>query len=200
MSFRTFTLALAATLFILPVAAQAQGTQSEGYKFLEAVRSEKGNDIVEMLNKPGTTVINARSVTSGESALHIVVQNGNAEYLSFLLSRGANPNVRDNDGNTPLLLAAGKGRTDLVEKLLAGKANVNLGNASRETALIRAVQRRDLQMVQTLLTAGADADQVDLSGTSARDYAKRDGRSPAIIKAIDEAPKKPKAAVAGPKF
>jgi ankyrin repeat protein len=200
MSFRTSALALAATLFILPAAAQAQGNQSEGYKFLEAVRSEKGNDIVEMLNKPGTTVINARSVTSGESALHIVVQNGNLEYLGFLLSRGANPNVRDNAGNTPLLLAASKGRNDLVEKLLAGKANVNLGNASRETALIRAVQRRDLQMVQTLLTAGADTDQVDLSGTSARDYAKRDARSPAILKAIEEAPKKPKAAVAGPKF
>lgn len=200
MSSRTSALALAVALFVLPGPARAQGNQSEGYKFLEAVRGEKSNDVIEMLNKPGTTVINARSVTSGESALHIVVQNGNVEYLGFLISRGANPNVRDNAGNTPLLLAASKGRNDLVEKLIAGKANVNLGNASRETALIRAVQRRDLPMVQTLLAAGADPNQVDLSGMSARDYARQDQRSPAMAKAIEEAPKKPKAAVSGPKL
>ncbi len=194
-------IALAATLiFTLPGLASAQ-QQSEGYKFLDAVKNEKGSDVEELLNKPGTTVVNTQSVSNGETALHIVIQNGSATYLAYLLQRGANPNVRDNAGTAPIVLAASRGRNDLVEKLIAGKANVNYGNSNGETALIVAVRRRDLPMIHTLLTAGADPDQADLlSGQSARDYAKLDTRSPAIAKELADAPKARHNAVAGPKF
>ncbi|MDP9086926.1 MAG: ankyrin repeat domain-containing protein, partial [Pseudomonadota bacterium] len=71
-------IALAATLiFTMPGLASAQ-QQSEGYKFLDAVKNEKGSDVDELLNKPGTTVVNTRSVSNGETALHIVIQNGSA--------------------------------------------------------------------------------------------------------------------------
>lgn len=191
---------VAALIATAPGIASAQ-QQSEGYKFLDAVKNEKGNDVEEALNKPGTTVINTRSVSNGETALHIVIQNGSGTYLTYLLSRGANPNVRDNAGTAPIVLAASRGRNDLIEKLIAGRANVNYGNSNGETALIVAVRRRDLAMIHTLLTAGADPDQADLlSGQSAREYAKLDVRSPAVAKELADAPKTKRAAVAGPKF
>ncbi|MEG3125035.1 ankyrin repeat domain-containing protein [Sphingomonas sp. GB1N7] len=191
---------VAALVATAPGIASAQ-QQSEGYKFLDAVKNEKGNDVEEALNKPGTTVINTRSVSNGETALHIVIQNGSGTYLTYLLSRGANPNVRDNAGTAPIVLAASRGRNDLIEKLIAGRANVNYGNSNGETALIVAVRRRDLAMIHTLLTAGADPDQADLlSGQSAREYAKLDVRSPAVAKELADAPKTKRAAVAGPKF
>lgn len=194
-------IALAAALIAaLPGLASAQ-QQSEGYKFLEAVRNEKGSDVEELLSKPGTTVINARSATNGETALHVVIQNGSGVYLTYLLQHGANPNVRDNAGTAPIVLAATRGRNDLIDQLIAGKANVNYGNSNGETALIVAVRRRDLAMIHTLLAAGADPDQADLlSGQSARDYAKLDARSPAVAKELADAPKVKRAAVAGPKF
>jgi len=197
-SFRIAT--TAAFLLAVPTLASAQ-QQSEGYKFLEAVKNEKGSDVEQALNKPGTTVINTRSVSTGETALHIVVENGSETYLTFLLQRGANPNVRDNAGNAPIVMAANKGRNDLVERFIAGKANVNYGNSNGETALIAAVRRRDLSMIQSLLAAGADPDQPDLlAGQSARDYAKLDTRSPAVAKALADAPKAKRAVVSGPKL
>jgi len=87
----------------------------------------------------------------------------------------------------------------VIDLLVRGGANVNLGNGSGETPLIRAVQRRDLSLVRTLLAASADPDQPDrIAGLSARDYAHQDTRTPALAKVIDETPKKPRRAVAGP--
>ena len=199
---RIFGIAVAtAAIGLAAVPAQAQLGQSEGYKFLQAVKDAKGDDVTKMLEKPGSTVINTRDYTSGEGALHIVVRRGDETYLRFLLSRGADPNLKDGKGNTPMMLAANNGEVGLIDILVAAHANVNLANTSGETPLIRAVQQRDMSMVRTLLTAGADPDQADvLAGMSARDYAHQDARSPAIAKLIDETPKKERRAVSGPKF
>lgn len=191
---------LVPVLFSAAVPAAAQ-QQSQGYKFLEAVRKEKGDDVVKMLDEPGQRIVNARDVTTGEGALHIVVKRGDATYLRFLLARGADPNMRDGRGDTPLLLAVQYGQGDLVEVLTAAKANPNLGNGGGETPLIRAVQKRDLALVRTLLAAGANPDQTDnVAGMSARDYAHADSRAPAIAKLIDEKPKRAPRAVAGPRL
>ena len=196
MSPRAYLLAVA--LLAAPATAQQQ---SESYKFLQAVKDAKGNDVVAVIDRPGSSVINARDVTTGEGALHIVAKRGDETYLRYLLQKGADPNLRDGRGNTPLLLAVAGGHAGLIPVLVAGRANVNLGNEAGETPLIRAVQRRDVEMTRALLGAGANADQTDnLAGMSARDYARRDARNPALAKLLEDAPKRAGRAVAGPKF
>jgi ankyrin repeat protein len=156
---------------------------------------------MQFLNKPGTTIINTRDYSTGETALHIVVKRGDMTYLRFLLAKGADPNLKDDKGTTPLLLAATTGESEMIQALVTGGANVNLGNSSGETPLIRAVQNRDLATARILLTAGADPDQPDLlAGKSARDYATDDARAPAMAKLFADTPKKPRRAVSGPKF
>jgi len=198
---RTFGIALtAAVIGAAAIPAQAQN-QSEGYKFLQAVRESKGADVEKMLRVPGTTVLNTRDYSSGEGALHIVVKRVDATYLKFLLAQGADPNIRDGQGNTPLLVAVGMGAPDLMQILIDKKANVNLANSSGETPLIRAVQRRDLGIARALLAAGADPDQPDvIAGKSARDYATEDTRSTAMAKLMAETPKKTRRAVSGPRL
>ncbi len=193
------SLLLAALVVAAPAAAQQQ---SESYKFLQAIRESKGNDVIAMLDRPGSQIIDTRAIDSGEGALHIVVKRGDETYLRFLLQKGADPNLRDGRGNTPLMLAVDQGEVAMIPILAAAKANPNLANASGETPLIRAVQRRDPAMVRELLAAGADPDQTDnIAGMSAREYAKRDGRNPAITKMLADIASKPKrAAVAGPTF
>lgn len=189
----------AALLIATPAAAQFQ---SKSYKFLQAVKDAKGQEVIDMLDEPGQTIINTKDPTTGEGALHIVLKRGDETYLRYLLQRGADPNLRDGRGNTPLLLAVEAGQVGCIDALLAGGANPNLANASGETPLIRAVQRRDIGMVRTLLAAKANPDQTDtLAGKSARDYIHADDRSPAIAKLIDDVPKaSPTRGVAGPKF
>lgn len=178
----------------------AQG-QSEGYKFLSAVRDAKNNDVLEMLGRPGSNIINTRDVTTGEGALHIVIKRSDEVYLRFLLQKGADANLRDGKGNTPLLLAVTLGQTSMIPILTAAGANPNLANSAGETPLIRAVQRRDVGMIRVLLTENADPDQADImAGMSARDYAKQDSRNPVVTKLLADAPKKVKKAVSGPKF
>jgi ankyrin repeat protein len=191
--------ALATLLLAAPLAAQFQ---SEGYKFLQAIRDSKNNDVITMLNRPGSTIVNTRDANSGDAALHITARRGDAAYTTFLLQKGADPNIRDARNNTPMMAAVDAGRgNEMVPLLLLAKANPNLGNASGETPLIRAVQRRDIALVRTLLAAKADPDQRDvIAGLSARDYANRDARAAPIAKLLADTPRLTRPSVAGPKL
>ena len=44
--------------------------------------------------------VNARTLRSGETALHHACFEGNAELVSVLLSAGADPSITDNDGES----------------------------------------------------------------------------------------------------
>ena len=188
---------LAALLAAAPASAQLQA--SEGHRFREAVRKAEGPEVLKFLEQPGVTVVNSQDSGSGEAAIHIVARRGDELYLRYLLQKGANPNLRDGRGNTPLLLAVTGGYPGLIDLLVKGKANVNLANSAGETPLILAVQRRDLGMIRVLLAAGADPDQSDIiAGKSARDYAAEDTRTPVIAKLLADAPKRQRRAVSGP--
>jgi uncharacterized protein len=191
---------IAAAAFALTIATAAPAQQfSESYKFLDAVRKADGNKVNEILGQPGQTLINARDRVSGDTALHIVTKRSDALYLRFLLQKGANPNVGDVRGDTPLLIAVANGFSEGVEILTKYKANLDQANASGETPLIRAVQMRRFELVRDLLNAGADPDKTDIvAGLSARAYAERDARSPAIAKLLADAPKKSATRSTGP--
>jgi len=194
--FRSALFAAAAIVVAAPVAAQQQ---SASYKFLQAVRTGDGTAVTQLVEQPGQRIVNTRDVTSGETALHIVVKRGDATYLRYLLSKGADPNIRDNAGNTPMMLAVQGGEPGLIDILALVKANANLGNSGGETPLIRAVQRRDLALVRSLLAAGANPDQTDnVAGMSARDYAKADPRAVPVLKVLSGTPVVKPRAVSGP--
>lgn len=192
-------LVLAAAALSLPIAAQAQ-QRSQSYEFIEAVRKAEGDKVTTMLNVPGQLVVNSKDRSTGESALHIVAARSDSTYLRFLLAKGANANMQDARGNTPAMIAVERGFTDGLDTLIRYKANVNLANGSGETPLIRAVQLRRVDLVRTLLAGGANPDQADfIAGMSARDYAKRDTRTPVLAKLIEEKPAAKKPPVSGPR-
>jgi uncharacterized protein len=62
------------------------------------------------------------------------------------------------------------------------------------------VQRHNRDLVRKLIDAGADPDQRDLTGNSARDYATKDPRNSDVAKIIGAAKPKPHRQVAGPKL
>lgn len=179
--------ALAAALAAAaPAPAYAQ-KMSEGFEFLKAVKDRDGEKATAALDKPGSTVVNARDLSTGEGALHVVVQRRDAVWLRFLLSKGANPNLADKSGATALQLASNLGWSEGVEILVGKGASVDLSNSAGETPLISAVHRRDVALVRTLLKAGANPDRSDNSGRSARDYAMLLGSQSAIVAELDEA-------------
>jgi len=180
------------------LASPAQAQFSEGYRFLDAVKKRDGYKVEQALNEPGSTIINARDVTSGETALHIVVARRDLTWTRYLIQKGANVNARDGKGATPLQLAVNLGFIEAVEDLVARKADIDQSNNAGETPLITALHRRDTAMMRILLKAGADPDRADNSGRSARDYAVIDGRGSPLLAEI-EASAKPKGQRTGAK-
>ncbi|BBF68353.1 ankyrin repeat domain-containing protein [Sphingobium sp. 3R8] len=197
MKTKLFSALLGSLALALLVPGPAQAQFSDNYNFLKAVKDKDGEKVTNLLQKPGSTVINSRDVSTGENALHILVARRDGTWLTFLLSKGANPNLTDNDGNSPLMDAVQGRFEEGVRTLLAYKAQVDKVNDSGETPLIRAVQLRDVGLVRLLVAQGANPEKRDtIAGMSARDYAKRDGRTPGLTEALDAA--KPAAAPKGP--
>jgi len=183
----------------LACAAPAIAQFSDSYNFLKAVREADGDKAMEYLNKPGAPVLNTRDRTTGETALHIAVKQHQDSWVGFLLNKGANPDIRDNDGNTPLHDAALFGDVTAINYLVSMKAKVNQTNNRGETPLVLAVHRRDPLLVRTLMEAGADPKIADsMAGKSALDYAKDDPRGTAILKLLQDAKPTTKKNVAGP--
>jgi uncharacterized protein len=178
-------LVAAALVALVAVPALAQNF-SDGYSFLKAVRERDGAKVNEMISGPGAGVINHRDPSSGEGALHILVRNRELTWLNVLLRRGARADIQDDEGVTPLLLAAQLGWVPGAEQLLARGANPNLANSRGETPLIYAVQGRHLPMVKLLLSKRADPNISDsFQGYSAIDYARRDPRAAQILRELE---------------
>lgn len=154
------------------MANPAQAQYSDQYLFLKAVKEKDGDKIVELLSTPGSTLVNSRDLTSGETGLHIAVARRDLLWVRFLLQQKANPNIRANNGVTPLVLAAQLGFSEAIDVLIGAGAQVDIPNDSGETPLIAAVHKRDIPIMRLLLKGGADPDRTDYVGRSARDYAK----------------------------
>lgn len=190
--------ALLITGLTLPAAAQFT---SPGYSFLQAVRERDGTKANELVQQPGSRVVNYRD-DKGEAAIHMVAARRDLTWLRFLIAQGADLNVATNSGDTPLIIAARIGFAEGADALLSRGAQVDRTNRRGETPLIMAVQQRNLPLVRLLAERGANPDRTDnATGRSARDYAKLDSRGPEMLRVMDQAKaaKKP-ATVAGPKL
>lgn len=180
-TFRKAILTAVALAVATPAAAQLY---SDGYRFLQAVKNREGEDATELLNDPGSQVINTRDLSTGETGLHIAVARRDLTWTRFLLQEEANPNIADNSGRTPLIAAAQLGWVEGVSALIAAGARTDVTNAAGETPLISAVHARNVELIAVLMEAGADPDRTDNTGRSARDYAGQPGMSSRILSAI----------------
>lgn len=82
-------------------------------------------DVVKFLQERGVD-LNTYTVGNGCSPLHFAALTGQAGMIHYLLGHGLDPDVRNNDGDTPLQLAAGCGHAQAVRRLMStGEVDVN---------------------------------------------------------------------------
>ena len=95
------------------------------------------------------------------------------DIISPLLQHGANPNLTDVSGNTPLHWAAQVGEIDGVQTLLKHHANINVQDKQGRTALMLCVEYANKgDMIRELLKQGANTHLKDLRGVTALGYAR----------------------------
>ncbi|MBL6664388.1 MAG: ankyrin repeat domain-containing protein [Rickettsiales bacterium] len=102
---------------------------------------------------------------SGRGALVFAIEQGHEDIAFLLLEAGANPNIVDREGYTPLMFAIDKNsRNDLIVKLIE-KSNIDTINAvaqsmdllrKRSTALLLAIHHSSVDIVKKMLERGAD--------------------------------------------
>jgi len=166
------------------VPAATQSTGYDGEMFVKAISEDNGAEALKLLNsKPN--LVNARNL-EGKTALVAAIETRNHDWTLYLLQKGADPNLKVAGGETPLIAAARVGFTEAVDWLLSVGAKVDAANRQGKTALIVAVEERQVPIVRLLVAKGADPDRADSSaGYSARDYARRDSRTPELLRIIE---------------
>ncbi|KAF8584536.1 ankyrin repeat-containing protein [Ramaria rubella] len=78
------------------------------------------------------------------------------ELLGAALKRGLPPNLRNEQGNTLVLLAAYHGHASTVRLLLKHNADPNILNDRGQSSLAGAVYKNEKEVVKALLDGGAD--------------------------------------------
>src|SRR5207253_1093156 len=95
--------------------------------------------------------------------------------VALLIRRGAPVEAPDQNGTTPLMIAARGGQPAAVDAVLAAHPNVNATDKSGNTALMHAVMSGSLAVVDKLLAAGASVAPRDVQEWSALDFAEVSG-------------------------
>ncbi|KAI6650588.1 Ankyrin [Oopsacas minuta] len=90
------------------------------------------------------------------SILHLFAYEGNYEYIQRLIELGADPNVFDNDGNTPLCDAAALGLTLVVRALVKNGAKISMTDRYSKTALDKALEERNDETSAMLIRLNPD--------------------------------------------
>lgn len=88
-------------------------------------------------------------------ALFRVVGRGNLAWTYRLIAMGADVNVRDEAGQTPLMFATEKGYADMVQVLIQNGANPKLVNNQDESALTIALMKGYTRIAESLEMAEA---------------------------------------------
>ncbi len=98
------------------------------------------------------------------------------EAAALLLAAGANPNVRDENGATPLLMAVLMKNAELVDLLIAHGAVLDDTGFKGKTPLMWAAHTGASDIVDKLLAAGADAEMKMPTGMDAAAFAESNNK------------------------
>ena len=104
------------------------------------------NGKIEQLNELTKQAINSKN-ENGLTALHKATSEGNLAMAAYLIRNGAQTEVEDNFGNTPLIYAAMENELEVAKLLISHGAQVNKPNRRGITPLSMAVMQRNFDVV-----------------------------------------------------
>ncbi|TCI03923.1 hypothetical protein EZV61_06930 [Corallincola luteus] len=129
--------------------------------------------------------------SNGDRPLHFAIRQQNDELINYLLVRGTALNSLNEDGLSPLMLAARLGQVVTVEQLLSAKAEIDQVDSAGANALLLAVVgpevdvERQIKIAQRLIAAGIDVNAGTTNGVTPLLVAIANGRSLLVDALVD---------------
>lgn len=121
-----------------------------------ALQRAQGEDLQVLIETPATETVDARLTT----ALTRAVKQAHLPTIQTLLAARANINGQDENGETPLIIAARTGQLEIVKLLTQAGATIDAQDQRGDTALSHALAESRLDIVEWLQTHGAKMDYV----------------------------------------
>lgn len=122
---------------------------SNGYSVLILACYHNNKEVAEFLIQ---NVQNINYASELGTALTATIFKNNVLLSKKLLENGANPNITDREGITPLMYAVQFQNADAVELLLSYKADKSLKNNQNKTAFELAVESHNQGIINKLKT------------------------------------------------
>ncbi|KAM9354901.1 ankyrin repeat and EF-hand domain-containing protein 1 [Pholidichthys leucotaenia] len=135
-------------------------------RLLQCVHEGNKEQIEKMVNLGVENLINLTEPQDGVGALHVVVMDNNHDLVSFLLSKGAHPDIQDRKGRTPVMLAAELGNDFIVTLLAKSEANMTLQDAMGKGVLFYCIcpTKRHSRCLEVALDYQADVNNISAEG------------------------------------
>lgn len=119
--------------------------------------------------------VNVAMAEDDPSFLLVAAGKGELELVKAMLDSGADPNMTDRKGLTPLMYAARKDEPEVIKLLLARGADIDAKDKSGWSALMVAIKKDHPEMARMLLEHGANPHIVDPTGWNALNLAAVEG-------------------------
>lgn len=136
----------------------AEKILSKLQEFSEKYGLPISEEIIEQFKEAIQDVLEAIEVetdSNDKTPLHFAAMNNHIDTAEMLISKGANVNAKDFDGNTPLHLAASGGNPEMCKLLIEKGAEVNAKNTEGRTPLDLAAAGGHRQTAELLIDKGA---------------------------------------------
>ena len=120
-----------------------------------------------------------------ESLLHYAVRFNSIDFARLLLMHKANPNIKNANGDTPLMLACKMGKENFIKLLLKFNADINERNNFGETSIHMALLNGNIDIIRVLINEKTNLSLLTDSNRSIVHYAVKSGKI-SVLKYIIE--------------
>ncbi len=143
--------------------------------------AKPGEDLLKLFENGNTTEILGLFKTdpslmrvdlgTGMTPLHYAAYYGNVSVFDYLIQKGADLQVRDQRGLTPVWFTVSGQRPLMLKKLIAMGADLKVKNEQGDNLLFRAITARNAEIARILLENGFDPKQENGYKTTPVEYA-----------------------------